>query len=557
MTRLRLRAVVALACLLAVAVPAVAADVVDATLEVTGGKLVAKVTIDPGWHIQAHQPRDEFLIPTVLTVEPPAGVKAGAVTYPKPVEHTLSFSEEPLLLYEGTVEMSAPLTGDGAGAVKAKLRFQACDASTCLPPKTLELQAPLSRAPLGDDRDASAAAADVGKWIQDWGYALTFVWVAFLGLALNLTPCVYPMISVTVAYFGGRTGMGGRQAVGHALIYVFGICVVFSALGVTAAMTGSLFGAALQEPAVLGGIAALMAALALSNFGLYQIRVPSVVMQAAGRVGEGALGAFFMGCTMGVVGAPCIGPVVAALLLFVSAQQSAWLGFALFFTLGLGMGLPYVGLALVADRLRRLPRGGPWLIWMERLFGFMLLGLALHFATPLLPDAVVRIAWGALLVTAGIVLGLLGESTNGAVRWARGLAGLAVAAFGIAGLVAAEGGPLIAWQPYSEPALATATEAGRPVLIDFQAEWCLPCRKMEQTTFRDPAVVRASRDFATLIADVTANDDASEALMRRYSVPGVPTYVLLGPDGRERARFSGFVEPDVLLEGMRTASESS
>jgi len=537
---------------LAAAMPAAAADVVAATLAVSGGKLVATVTIDDGWHVQAHQPRDEFLIPTVLTVAPPAGATIGEISYPTPTEHTLSFSEEPLLLYEGTVELTAPLTGTPSGPVKAKLRFQACNDSTCLPPKTLELEA----APAAE-RDASAAGADVGQWIAEWGYGLTFLWVALLGLALNLTPCVYPMISVTVAYFGGRTGLGGRQSVVHAVIYVLGICTAFSALGVTAAMTGSLFGAALQNKAVLGGIALLMVGLALSNFGLYQLRMPSAVMRAAGRVGEGALGAFFMGCTMGVVGAPCIGPVVAALLLYVGSQQSAWLGFSLFFTLGLGMGLPYVGLALVADRLRRLPRGGPWLIWMERLFGFVLLGLALHFATPLLPDAAVRIAWAGLLVTAGIVLGLLGEMPSVPARWMRAVAGVAVAAFGIAGLVSAEGGALIAWQPYSEPALEAATAAGRPVLIDFQAEWCLPCRKMEQTTFRDPEVVRASRDFAALIADVTEQDETSEALMQRYSVPGVPTYVLLGRDGRERARFVGYVEADVLLEGMRTASESS
>jgi thiol:disulfide interchange protein DsbD len=194
---------------------------------------------------------------------------------------------------------------------------------------------------------------------------------------------------------------------------------------------------------------------------------------------------------------------------------------------------------------------------MERLFGFVLLGLALHFATPLLPDGAERIAWAALLVTAGVVLGLLGESPSRATRWVRGVAGVAVAAFGIAGLVAAESAHPIDWQPYSEPALGAAAEARRPVLIDFQAEWCLPCRKMEQTTFRDPEVVRASRDFAALVADVTAQDANSEALMRRYSVPGVPTYVLLGRDGRERARFVGFVGPDVLLEGMRAAVESS
>src|SRR5262249_37965556 len=159
--------------------------------------------------------------------------------------------------------------------------------------------------------------------------------------------------------------------------------------------TGSLFGAAMQQPAVLAAIALLMVVLALGNFGLYHVRLPSALVQAAGRAGTGALGALMMGLTMGVVGAPCCGPIVAALLLYVGARQSAPLGLALFFTLGLGMGLPYVGLAAVAGRLRRLPRSGAWLGWMERLFGFVLLGLALHFATPLLVPWLVRGRWPA------------------------------------------------------------------------------------------------------------------------------------------------------------------
>jgi thiol:disulfide interchange protein DsbD len=312
----------------------------------------------------------------------------------------------------------------------------------------------------------------------------------------------------------------------------------------------------MQQPAVLAGIAVLMVALALGNFGLYQVRLPSVLVQAAGRAGEGALGAFMMGLTMGVVGAPCIGPIVAALLLYVGATQSAWLGFALFFTLGLGMGLPYVGLAAVAGRLRRLPRSGAWLGWMERLFGFVLLGLALHFATPLLAPWLVRVLWTALLVGGGVVLGFLGSVTGEPVgyRWGRRLAGAAAVVVGLSGLLVAEAESPITWVPFSEQSLAHATESGRPVLIDFQAAWCLPCREMERTTFRDPAVVRAMRDFTNLKADVTAQDERAEALMGHWDVPGVPTYVLLGPDGRERRRFIGFVPVDRMLDGLREAA---
>ena len=531
-------------------------DPVTARLQAGATEAVTDVTIAPGWHINAHEPHDEFLIPTTLELVPPQGQSAGAVSWPVPVERTLAFSpNKPLLLYEGTVKLSAPLTGTatpGGAPLRARLRFQACDDTTCLPPRTLELVAQQAAAASGAGDNAVANA------IARHGWALTFLWVGLLGLALNLTPCVYPMISVTIAFFGGRTAAESTR-VAHALLYVLGICVTFSVLGVAAALTGSLFGAAMQQPAVLAAIAVLMVALALGNFGLYQLRLPSVLVQAAGRGGDGALGALFMGLTMGVVGAPCIGPIVAALLLYVGSRQSVLLGFALFFVLGLGMGLPYIALATAAGRLRNLPRSGAWLAWVERLFGFVLLGLALHFVTPLLKPGVVQGLWTALLIVAGVVLGFLGAVAGEPVgyRWARRLAGVAAIVAGLSGYLVADAENPIAWMPFSDDALAQATASGRPVLIDFQAAWCLPCREMERTTFRDPAVVRASRDFAALKADVTAQDDQAEALMAHWQIPGVPTYVLLGPDGQERRRFIGFVPVERMLDALREVSGAS
>jgi thioredoxin:protein disulfide reductase len=520
------------------------------------GQATIEVTIAPGWHVNANRPRDEFLIPTTLTVTPPAGVRAGAVAYPAPVERRLKFGgDKPLLLYEGTVRFTAPLEGapaPGAEPLRAVVRYQACDDSRCLPPRTLELTA-APDAPAPGAGAAAGPGGEVARWIHDWGYPLTFLWIAFLGVALNLTPCVYPLISVTVAFFGGTTAAEHRHSVRRALIYVLGICLSFSTVGVAAALTGSLFGAALQRPAVLASIALVLVGLAGSNFGFYQLRVPSPIMQRLGRIGEGDLGALFMGLTMGVVAAPCIGPVVVALILFVGAQQSAPLGFALFFTLGLGMGVPYVALAAVAGRLRALPRAGAWLEWVERLFGFLLLGLALYFAAPILPDVWVRIAAMVLFVTAGLVLGFLGPETPPAMRWPRRLAGVALFAFALVGLLGAETRSPIAWAPFSDDALARALAGGRPVLIDFEAEWCLPCREMDRTTFRDPAVVRAASSLAMLKVDVTEADERANGLMSRYAVPGVPTYVLLGPDGHERQRFVGLVGADDMVRAMEAA----
>jgi len=532
-----------------------AEEVVTGTLSVGEGQAVVEMTVAPGWHVNAHDPRDDFLVPTTLTVVPPDGMRASEVVYPEAVERKLSFGgDRPLRLYAGRVRFTARLEGapaPEAGPLRAALRYQACNDSRCLPPRTLELVArgrPASAA-AGGPR-ASVSEIRVRDWIEGSGYAFTFLWVAFLGLALNLTPCVYPLISVTVAFFGGASGAAGRPVV-RALVYVLGICLTFSAVGVAAALTGSMFGAALQRPAVLATIAAVLVLLAASNLGLYTFRVPAPVMRRVGRVGEGVLGAFLMGLTMGIVAAPCIGPIVVALLLFVGARQSVPLGFALFFTLAVGMGAPYVALAAAAGRLRRLPRSGAWLEWVERAFAFLLLGLAVHFLAPLLRPGTERAAYAFLGVAAGIVLGFLTPRGRRMAGWSRQLAGLLLVAVSLGWLISADAGSPIAWAPFSEEALARATAARRPALVDVGADWCLPCREMERTTFRDPAVVRTAAAFATLKIDATSADERVQAILERFGVPGVPTYLLFDASGRERRRFVGVVAAPDMLRAMQ------
>lgn len=540
---------VALAVLLLLGATAAAQEpVVSGRLRIAGVAVEAEVTVAEGWHVNAHRPAQDFLIPTVLTLAAPDGVALGEVEYPAPESKRMSFSEEPLLLYEGTLTLRAPIRSGSPSRLTGSLRYQACNDTTCLPPRTLELSTdePVAAAGSGADRVAS--------FVERWGWGATFGMVLLLGVGLNLTPCVYPLVSVTLAYFGGRTGGRERHTLWLASMYVLGICITFSALGVAAALSGSLFGAALQEPVVLGGIALLMVALALANFGVWRFRLPSGLMQVAGRSSEGAAGALFMGLTMGIVGAPCIGPVVAALLLFVGARQSVPLGLALFFVLGLGLGLPYLALATMASRIRRLPRGGEWLAWVEGVFGFVLLGLALHFATPLLPAWIVTTAWALVIAAAGVVLGVLRPIGGPGVRVVLRVAGVAAVAWGVLGAVRPEGASPIDWAPYSEARLAEARDARRPVFIDFQAEWCLPCREMERTTFRDGAVVRAAERYVMLKADVTEQDETAEAVMKRFAVPGVPTYLVFDRTGEEATRFVGYVDADRMAAALEAAA---
>lgn len=527
-------------------------DVVSGRLHLVSGAVEARLVIADGWHVNAHRPKEPFLIPTVLTLDAPDGVTLGEVEYPAPIEKRMGFSDEALLLYEGALTLRAPIRSGGPSRITGRLRYQACNDTTCAPPKTLELS---TDAPLAAAGAGGAEAQSIASFVERWGWAPTFGLVLLLGMGLNLTPCVYPLVSVTLAYFGGRTAGGEeRKTLWLACVYVLGICITFSALGVAAALSGSLFGAALQNPLVLGGIACLMVVLALANFGVWQFRVPSALMTVAGRSGEGTMGALFMGLTMGIVGAPCIGPIVAALLLFVGAQQSVPLGLGLFFVLGLGLGIPYVALAMAAGRIRRLPRGGEWLAWVEGVFGFVLLGLALHFATPLLPGWATTVGWALVIGGAGVVLGVLRPIGGPGARLLLRTAGVIAVAYGVAGAMRPVPEAMISWVPYSDAKLAAATADGRPVFIDFQAEWCLPCREMERTTFRDRDFLRVASSYVMLKADVTEQDAEADAVMKRFEVPGVPTYLVFDAAGSEASRFVGYVHADALVPALEAAA---
>jgi thiol:disulfide interchange protein DsbD len=260
-----------------------------------------------------------------------------------------------------------------------------------------------------------------------------------------------------------------------------------------------------------------------------------------------------MGLTMGVVAAPCIGPVALGLVLFVGSQQSAWLGFQLFFALGLGMGLPYLGLALAAGSIKGLPRSGEWLVWVERFFGVMLLGLAAYFVAPLLPKAVGRLLVPVLIGLGGLYLGFIDRTGRG-LRYFRAIkrvAGIAALAIAVWAALPQRAESTIRWQPFDLHSVEEAKQAGRPSLVDFMAEWCIPCHEMERTTYVDPAVRLEAARFQMFKADITHEGDATADVVDRYEVHGVPTMIFFDSAGAEVRRLVGYVGPDEMLGAMR------
>src|SRR5438552_3339290 len=288
-----------------------------------------------------------------------------------------------------------------------------------------------------------------------------------------------------------------------------------------------------------------MVALALSTFGLYSLQPPAWVLQKVGGSAGGLTGALFMGLTMGVVAAPCVGPIVVGLLVAVGARADAVLGFTLFFTLALGLGAPYVALGAAAGSIARLPRSGEWLVWIERLFGFILLGLALYFVSPLLSSQTLRWSAAGLIATAGLALGFLDAHGASLPRFnllKRGTGAFALlAAVWIAGSSSHPSTSAIAWTPFAPRVLEEARSKGRPAVVDFRADWCLPCIEMERTTFVAPEVNGKIGEFVMLRADVTEMSKENESLLSQYGVLGVPTTIFFAADGTERHRMVGYI----------------
>lgn len=393
--------------------------------------------------------------------------------------------------------------------------------------------------------------------LYGWAMIWTLMGIFFGGMALNLTPCVYPLIPITVSYFGGRSGQSQRALMAHGACYIGGLALTNSVLGVFAALTGSLMGAILQNPVVLIFVAAILVTLAASLFGFWELKLPHGLTQVASKTYAGYFGSIFTGLTMGVVAAPCIGPFILGLLAWVASMGSPWLGFVIFFTLSLGLGIPLFFLALFSGQLDKLPRSGEWMQWTRKLMGWVLVGMAVYFVRPLLPEIVGVFLMAAVAMTAGLQLGWFDRTkddfrTLKKIKTSIGILGLVLATFIVGSFVKSGAG--VIWQDYSYQLLAEARNQKKPVIIDFYATWCTPCRELEDVTFHHPEVVKqASKDFTMIKIDLTRKGNPThERLLREYGVKGVPTVIFLNPQGKERTdlRVVDFLPPDQFLIRM-------
>ncbi len=383
--------------------------------------------------------------------------------------------------------------------------------------------------------------------------------IYLLGLGLNLTPCVYPMLSITVSLFGRQTGGHHHHSALKAIVYVLGMAAMYSALGVTAALTGGFFGSFLQNTYILLAIGAVLVALALSMFGFYQINAPSWILQRIGAPKHvGLIGIFFSGLMVGIIAAPCVGPPVIALLAIVGSRGEPLYGFLVFFVLSIGLGTPYLILGTFSELLRKIPKSGVWLIWMERFFGVVLLAMAAYYFLIALNPTLLKWLPTAALVLGGIYLGFLETSGNQKIKFNRFKKTVGVIAV-VVGLALPFTGPKqnVVWEAYSAEKIETAKAAGQPVIFDFYADWCIPCHELDRFTYSDPEVIKALDHFLRIKVDLTDTDTPeAEELTDKYEIVGVPTIVFLDKQGNEveEARTNGFIDAQEMLEILNSPS---
>lgn len=373
---------------------------------------------------------------------------------------------------------------------------------------------------------------------------------AFLGgLLTSMTPCVYPMIAITVSVFGARQATSRAQAMLLSTVFVLGIAAMFTPLGVGAGLTGSLFGSALSNRWVVLGIAALFIALAGSMFGLFEFVLPSSLTNKLATMGGiGFAGAFVLGLVSGVVAAPCTGPVLTGILLWIGKTQSPWLGAAAMAAFSLGLGVPFW---IVGTFAIRLPKSGKWMVGVKSFFGIVLLVVALYYIKNAFPQLLrfvplTRLTLYVSLALAAVGLGLgavhLGfdEGRGRAIRKAIGLVlTIAGAVVAVTWIEMPKGE--LPWFAKEPEAIASAKQAGSPMLIDFTADWCGACKKLARDTFMDPEVRSELDRFVLLRVDATNDDDpAWVEAQHRYKVAGLPTVIVIDSAGVEKARFTDF-----------------
>jgi len=508
-------------------------------------------------------------------------VRLGAPELPRGIPHKDEFFGA-TEIYRKQVAIRIPV--EGTGRFELKVTSQGCaDAGVCYVPMDSSASLDVSAGGAASPRlSIFASDTDIARLFEG-NVALVLASFLAFGLLLAFTPCVLPMIPILSSIIAGEgRAINKMQALALSGAYVLGMSLAYAVAGVAAGFSGTLLAAALQNAWVLGAFALVFVVLALSMFGLYDLQLPGFVHHRlhgahaklkGGRVASVAA----MGVLSAVIVSPCVAAPLAGALLYISQTRDVLLGGGALFVMALGMGVPLMVVGVSEGAL--LPKAGAWMEGVRRFFGVLLLAVAVYIASPILPVVAQMLAWAALLIGSGVFLRALDPLPPATSGWWRVWKGVGVMSLvlGIAMLVGALAGsrdplrPLAGVLGEAQPELAAtrwtrvvSTQdldeklkmAGRPVMLDFYADWCVSCKEMERYTFADARVRREMEGLLLLQADVTKNSEADKALLKRFSLFGPPGIIFFDAQGREISgvRVIGYQGPDRFLKTLGTVA---
>ena len=543
-------------------------------------QMAVVVEIAKGWHVNAN-PAGEGLIATEVIFPDTPHLTIGERVYPTgEVLELGSIGEAPVYHDTIVIGVQANLSQDAPIepiTLDLELRYQACNEEQCLLPEVLAFEVPIEVVSIEDtvQRVNEAVFANIqfgalpGAGEDEGSLARALsggqVWLAFLlvfagGILTSLTPCVYPLIPITVSVFGANESAGFLKSFLLSIVYVFGIVVTYSILGVAVASTGAVFGQIMANPWVVGFISLILVSLGLSMFGVFEIRLPYSVQNRLNTVGgTGFAGAFAMGTVAGVIAAPCTGPALAVVLTYIATTGSLFLGFWLMFTYALGMGLLFIGIGTFSGLLSALPRSGGWMYVLENIFGIAIITMALYFLKDVFPPLLnflqnslpfFAIAGGLVLI--GVWLGKLTERFSGIspsmkFRKACGLLLAVLGAYMIVGGIQQPAGPHLDWVYDEAEGFEIAKQEDKLVMLDFYASWCAACKELDHLTYADPVVAARLADYVNVKLDFTRTSETTKALTEKYQIPGLPVVIFMDAKGTVLKRFTGFVDAEKML----------
>lgn len=550
------------------------------------------ISIAPNHHIYKDQIKVESGVPAQFTITslalPPGKIKLDP------------FLEKEVELYEGQVEVKSflQLSKDilaGPYNIKLKVHYQGCSDKICFAPKmeefTLPVQVEQSSWSVGTSQgeekplpsvskpEKKPEASGFQKTIESKGIFVSLILIFLAGVGLSFTPCVYPMIPITVAVIGGQAT--GDQSAGRkpltafflSLIYVLGISIVYSSMGVAAASTGSLFGTTLQSPWVIGFVVAVFVGLALSMFGVYYLRIPSFISDRLGTgTRKGIIGVFAMGLVSGIVASPCIGPALASLLVYIASTGNKFMGFWMLFVFAWGLGVLLIVLGTFSGAIKALPKSGVWMETVERIFGLLLIGAALYYLRLIISESAFVIILGLFLIITAVFSGGFDRLTHESASFQRakkafGLIAFIFGTYFLVGNLIIKGFILppfsattpaqsvttqekINWVVSEEEGVKQAASEGKVAMIDFWASWCAACMEFEKITYTDPAVINELKKFVNIKIDCTNTSDPKiKQLWEKYGIVGLPTIAFINKDGTvvSDKTITGFVNAEEFL----------